>query len=279
MAADTFYSHVFAASHKQSMAEFFAGLVGQPAPAQEVPANALVAAASPEDAARLAAEARDAGYETVKLKAGMAPDAATEARRVAAVREAVGTGVKLRLDANGAWSEQQAVETLAALAEYDIEYVEQPIAPGDLEALKRVRVASRIPIAADEDVSDLASARRVIETGAADLLVFKPQALGNFHSTAYMVGRARANGVKVVVTTSIDAGIGTAAALHLAAAMDNGLAHGLATLPLLEDDLIEVPGLGVERGRMRLPGGVGLGVELDEDALDRYTAGRWEVRA
>jgi L-alanine-DL-glutamate epimerase-like enolase superfamily enzyme len=61
--------------------------------------------------------------------------------------------------------------------------------------------------------------------------------------------------------------------------MDNGLAHGLATLPLLEDDLIEAPGLIVERGRMRLPGGVGLGVELDEDALDRYTAGRWEVRA
>jgi L-alanine-DL-glutamate epimerase-like enolase superfamily enzyme len=209
----------------------------------------------------------------------MAPDAATEARRVAAVREAVGAGVKLRLDANGAWAEKQAIEALAALAGYDIEYVEQPIAPGNLEALKRVRAASAIAIAADEDVSDLASARRVIEAGAADVLVFKPQALGNFHSTAYMIGRARANGVGVVVTTSIDAGIGTAAALHLAAAMNNGLAHGLATLPLLEDDLIKAPGLGVEDGRMRLPEGVGLGVELDEDALDRYAAGRWEVRA
>jgi L-alanine-DL-glutamate epimerase-like enolase superfamily enzyme len=185
----------------------------------------------------------------------------------------------LRLDANGAWSEQQAIEMLAALADHEIEYIEQPVAPGGLETLKRVREASSIRIAADEDASDIPAAKRVIEAGAADILVLKPQSLGNFHSTAYLIGRARANGVGVVITTSIDAGIGTAAALHLAAAMNNGVAHGLATLPLLEDDLITEPGLSVQDGVLCVPAGHGLGVELDEDALDRYAVGRWETMA
>src|SRR5688572_27798095 len=83
MAADTFYSHIFARSHQQSMAEFLAGLVGQASPALEVPVNALVTASAPKDAAQIAAEARDACYGAIKLKVGMAVDASAEARRVA----------------------------------------------------------------------------------------------------------------------------------------------------------------------------------------------------
>jgi o-succinylbenzoate synthase len=261
MAADTFYSHVFAASHDQSLAEFFAGIVGQPSPAAEVPVNALVTAWSTGEAVRQSAEAVEAGFSAIKLKVGMATNVTDEQARIAAVREAIGPDVRLRLDANGAWSEQQAVETMAALAGYDIEYVEQPVAPGNLDMLKRARAAASILIAADEDADSTPAAKHVIEAGAADVLVLKPQSLGNFHSTAYLIGRARANGIGVVVTTTIDTGIGTAAALHLAASLSNGVAHGLATLPLLEDDVIKAPGLPIEAGVMNVPAAPGLGVE------------------
>ena len=93
-----------------------------------------------------------------------------------------------------------------------------------------------------------------------------------------MAEAAHLSGRSALITTSIDTGIGTALALHLAATLpDEALAHGLATLDLLEDDLIEEPGLPVVRGMMRLPDTPGLGVELDEEALMRYSDGWHEV--
>ena len=91
------------------------------------------------------------------------------------------------------------------------------------------------------------------------------------------VGSAAA-GREANVTTTIDTGIGTALALHLSATLPEGRAHGLATASLLESDLLLRP-LTVERGYMKLPLDAGLGVELDEEALMRYSDGWREVSA
>ncbi|MPZ12606.1 MAG: hypothetical protein GEU89_20700 [Kiloniellaceae bacterium] len=242
-----------------------------------VAVNALIGGGDVAAVTKSALAARKAGYGTVKLKVGLAKTVEEERLRVAACRLALGTDVRLRLDANGAWGEQQAIETLRALASYDIEYVEQPVAPGGLETLRRVREASPVRIAADEDVTDRASAERVLKAGAADALIVKPLQSGGVVLSCMIATAAAAESVSVTFTTSIDSGIGTAAALQLAAANGAGR-HGLSTLSLLEDDLI-AEGLPIEGGMMRLPETPGLGVELDEAALGRYAVGEWEIKA
>lgn len=247
------------------------------AAAESVAVNALVTAAA--GAPARARAARSDGFAVVKLKVGTLPTPEAERHRVAAVRRAVGPEVKLRLDANGAWTEEQAIATLRALLQYDIEFVEQPVAAGQPQALARVRAATGAVVAADEDVTGPAAARQLVELGAADVLVLKPQRLGGLRACQAIAEAAAAAGVPCVVTTSIEAGVGTAAALHLAAALGGPFAHGLATLELLEDDLILGPGLPAEGGVMKVPPGPGLGVRLDEAALARAAPGWREVWA
>src|SRR6185437_13358921 len=105
---------------------------------------------------------------------GMAGNVAGEVRRVAAMRDAIGSSVALRLDANGAWESELAIATLRALAGFDIEFVEQPVPAHDLAGLAAVRRASPIAIAADEAVSGFSSAQRIIEQAAVDVLILKP---------------------------------------------------------------------------------------------------------
>lgn len=240
---------------------------------ETVPVNATIALPDAASAAAAAATARASGFPCVKLKVGMAAHAEGECERVAAVRQAIGERLKLRLDANGAWRVEQAIRTIQALEPYDVELIEQPVACGDygdMEALRRVREAVRIPIAADEAVSSVAAAERVLRAGAAQVLVVKPMAVGGLRPAHDIIERAEGQGVACIVTTTLDAGIGVAAALHLAATLPApGLACGLATASLLTTDLLTAP-LAVREGRMRRPNAVGLGVQLDDEAVRRH---------
>ena len=237
---------------------------------ETVPVNATIALPDAASAADAAAKARASGFPCVKLKVGMATGAEAECERVAAVRKAIGNRLKLRLDANGAWGVKQAIHTIQALEPYDIEFVEQPVACGNVEALRRVRAAVRIPIAADEDVDSVAAAQRVLGAGAAQVLVIKPMVVGGLRPARQIIERAQAQGVACIVTTALDAGIGIAAALHLAATLPStGLACGLATGVLLTTDLLTTP-LTVRDGRVQRPNAAGLGVRLDEEAVKRH---------
>jgi o-succinylbenzoate synthase len=243
-----------------------------------VPVNATIAQQRIEAAAAAALAAGASGFACVKLKVGMESSAEAEIERVKTVREVIGDGVKLRLDANGAWDETTAITMIQRLEPFDIELVEQPVPPVELAALGRVRSAVTTRIAADEAVFDFASAQRALDH--ADILVLKPMRLGGPTVARYVAQYANAAGLDAFVTTTIDTGIGTAMALQVAASLPAAtLAHGLATLDLLEDDLILEPGLPIERGRMQVPDGPGLGVTLDEDALMRYSDGWREVSA
>ena len=154
------------------------------------------------------------------------------------------------------------------MVRHDVEYVEQPVA-GDLAALARLRSSVGVKIAADEDVADAGSAAAVIVSAAADVIVIKPVALGGIGPSWRLMQAAKAAGLGVTVTTGIETGVGTAAALHLAAALGGEGAAGLATLDLLESSLVRER-LVIEGGSMVLPPGPGLGVSLDERALSRY---------
>jgi L-alanine-DL-glutamate epimerase-like enolase superfamily enzyme len=198
---------------------------------------------------------------------------------VEAVRRAVGPGTDLRLDANCAWSEEEALERIAALAAFDIELIEQPVPASDVPALARVRAAARFPVAADEAVADERSALRLLEGGAADVLVLKPAALGGLRPAARIAAAARRAGAGALVTSFLDSALGVSAALHLAASLpEPALAAGLATGDLLEIDWADAP--QAERGALPVPSGPGLGVAPDATRLAQLACGETrEVRA
>jgi len=243
----------------------------------QVPVNATIGAESAVETARQAAAACRAGFGCVKLKVGLASDVAEERERVAAVRDALGPEIALRLDANGAWDSEGAIRTIQALEAYDLEFVEQPVPADDLDGLRQVQEAVRTPIAADEAITGLEAAQRVLELGAARVLVVKPMVVGSLQPARTMIELALKAGVSVVITTTIDTGVGVAAALHLAATLPEGSpACGLATSSLLADDIVTqrpVPCGGV----MVLPEGLGLGIELDDTALSLCAVSHGEV--
>ncbi len=256
---DTALGDWLAQSEGKSLA---AWLTGGGRVAESVPVNATIGAPDNAKAAEQARQAVENGFGCVKLKVGMAASVAGEVERVAAVRAVMGQRAKLRLDANGAWSVAQAIATLHNLEEFDLELVEQPVAAEDVAGLATVRRAINVPIAADEAVTGLDAARAIIAANAADILVIKPMVVGGLRTGREIIEMAQAAGLKSFVTTTIDSGVGIAAALHLAATLPEPvLACGLATASLLEDTLVqELP--EVRGGRMYLPKALGLGVAL-----------------
>ena len=232
-----------------------------------VAVNALISDRDAAGAAAGGGAARAAGYETVKLKVAMEASVAAELERIARVREALGSGVCLRLDANGAWDFDVACETLRAVAEFDIEYVEQPLPPGNLPLMQALSLAVSVPIALDEEVTSIEAAEQILAARAAQVLILKPLQLGGLGPALAIAANAAAAGVRSTVTTTIDSGIGTAAAIHLASALADDGVHGLATAELLEASLTTP--LPIQRGRMYIPDGLGLGVDLESAAV-RY---------
>ncbi len=240
-----------------------------------VPVNATIGVADRDAASAAAQAAVMAGYGTIKLKVGMSATIADEVRRIKAVRKAIGPATQLRLDANEAWTCDQARHILVACHECDLEYVEQPLPRDDLAGMRALREATGIPIAADEAITDISSVARVCEAEAADVLILKPQLLGGFgamRNAAYYAQRAQKF---AVVTSSLESGVGVAATLRMISRSrfvpprQKMPACGLATLHLLEDDLI-IEDLPIQDGMMQVPAVPGLGVTLDRAALEKY---------
>jgi o-succinylbenzoate synthase len=241
-------------------------------PRNHVLVNAVIGASTIHAAVCDALSAVAAGFRCLKLKLGLGVKADIE--RVHAVRQALGPNIHLRLDANEAWDFDQASTILTKCAPFDIQYVEQPLKASDLTGMHMLRKAIPIPIAADEAIEDLASARRVLDAQAADVLILKPQLLGGLSISRQIIQEATQQGVQCVVTSAIETGIGMTGILHLIAALPEvTLECGLATLHLLEDDLL-IEALSIENGLLTVPTGAGLGIHLDRQALATYALAR-----
>ena len=245
-----------------------------------VPVNGTIGFAAPREGAEAALQAIQAGFTTLKLKAGAERETEDLVARVRAIRQAVGPDVRLRLDVNGAWDLPTAEERLESVARFDIEYVEQPLAADDLAGAAELRERVRVPVAADEAVYSAGAARSLLAAGAADVLVVKPARVGGPVVVAEIAAAAAARDVPVVLSTLFETGIGVASARVAAAALPGvrrdrfagPLPHGLATAGLLEHDLLRAP-MEVEEGFLRAPGGdgsAGLGIVLDDRALRRF---------
>jgi L-alanine-DL-glutamate epimerase-like enolase superfamily enzyme len=201
-----------------------------------------------------------AGFTCFKLKVGL-PD---DDERVGAVRQAIGESALLRLDANGAWSPDEAVRRIRALAVHGIELVEQPCKT--LGEMSEVRRAVDVPLAADESIGSAVDVRAAAAESACDLVCVKLARTGGIGGARAALEEAERGGLGAYLTSNVDGPWAIAAALQLASSERVTAACGLATLDLFEDPWRAALG-PPERGAMPVPGGPGLGVDLAADAL------------
>ena len=219
-------------------------------PASAVDVNATIGAADREGAARQALAAVEAGYGCIKLKVGVGDDAG----RVAAVRAAAGAEIALRLDANGAWSVEEAVRAIEALAPAGLELVEEPT--HGLRNVREVRERVSTRIAIDETAAE----HGALGAGVADAVCLKIGRCGGISGLLAAATLVRASGAEPYVASTLDGPLGIAAALHAAAALASRgpvPACGLATLQMFADVDDQLP---VDGGRIALPSAPGLGV-------------------
>jgi L-alanine-DL-glutamate epimerase-like enolase superfamily enzyme len=219
--------------------------------ARSIPVNATIAAEDRAGAAAQAAAAVEAQFDCVKLKVGIGDDAG----RVAAVRAAIGARAAIRIDANGAWTIEEAIAHLRHLAPAGIELAEEPV--HGVEPLRAVRAEVDVALAMDETAAEEGAP----ESGATHAVCLKIGRCGGISGVLRDAAAARLGGSTVYLASTYDGPIGIAGGVHAAAGLSaSGIlpAHGLATL-----DLFAEPGerLRAVRGAIRVPRDPGLGVE------------------
>ncbi|GGH36324.1 o-succinylbenzoate synthase [Microbacterium album] len=205
----------------------------------EIPVNATLPAVPVERVGEVLA--RYDGCRTVKVKvAERAQTLADDVARVRAVRELLGPEGRVRIDANGGWNVDEAEHAAHALAEFDLEYLEQPCAT--VAELAELRTRLRrwdLPIAADESVRKAQDPLAVARAGAADLVVVKAQPLGGVRRALEIVA---ATGLPAVVSSALDTSVGLSQGAALAAALpDLPFDCGLGTASLLAADVVADP--------------------------------------
>lgn len=238
-----------------------------------IPVNVTVPACSPEKAHQIVLAG---GCTTAKVKvAERGQTLADDIARLEAVRDALGPGGLIRVDANGGWDLDEAVRAISLLerAAAGLEYAEQPCA--SVEELAAVRRRVDVPIAADESIRRAEDPYLVRDLEAADIAVLKVQPLGGVRACLRI---AEDIGLPVVVSSAVESSVGIAAGVALAAALPT-LEHacGLATIQLLTDDVAVSPLLPVDGYLPVAP------VRLDDAALARLAAptdrvAHWERR-
>jgi o-succinylbenzoate synthase len=229
--------------------------------AKPVPCNATLVAGTPEEVAADAKSWAGRGFTTFKLKLGAGDDVA----QVRAVREALGPDARIRVDANGAWSVEEALGVLRMIEPLGIELVEQPVADG--RGMARVTAETSVPVAADELVESGKDARRAAGSKECDLATVKLAKVGGIGEANGIAGQ-----LPIYLSSALDGPLGIAAAAQAAQALPfegpaRGLAHGLAT-QLLFSKTTASSQCEVVDGELRLPAGPGLGVEIDDEALE-----------
>jgi L-alanine-DL-glutamate epimerase-like enolase superfamily enzyme len=236
-----------------------------------VPTKFSVSGQEPAKAADLASWAVSQGFQTMKVKVGIEPEA--DVARVRAVRQAIGPGVRLGVDANGGWSPRVAVQTIRRLYEYGIYFVEQPVPALDAAWMADVRSQVQVPIMADESVNTLQDAMALVRARAADVLSVYVGKGGGVGAARKITAVAEGAGLTCTVGSNLEMGVASAAMIHLAMA-SRGIGAEEFPCDILgpffyEDDVLAEP-LPITAGQARPFERPGLGVDLDDAKVERY---------
>lgn len=213
------------------------------------------------------------GCRTVKVKVGEPGQGIQDdIDRVVAVRDALGESGQIRIDVNGGWNVEEAIDAITKLdrAAGGLEYVEQPVAT--IADLARVRKAVNVLIAADESIRRVEDPYEVVRADAADIAVLKVQPLGGVWAALQI---AQDIGLPVVVSSALESSIGLSAGIALAAALPElQFACGLATANLLVGDLVTQPLLPTD-GKIQVGRVIPDPTKLQEFAAEKETTKRW----
>ena len=223
------------------------------APVDSVAVNAVLGAISSLTAAVIQGAVAE-GFRILKIKVGSGPlrEEIGDLQRICA---ALPEGIRLRLDANGAWDAGDAEAFLAACRQLPIEGFEEPLRAPDLSTLRRLQALVDFPLAIDESSHLIAC--DFWQAPPVRRLVIKPARYGGLLASVELGLRAQAAGVECIVTSSLESACGLAACAHLAAAVAPDACHGLATADWLAHDTGPAP--PISDGRMLIPQVPGLG--------------------
>jgi L-alanine-DL-glutamate epimerase-like enolase superfamily enzyme len=230
---------------------------------------AYVSGTTPADVGEAARQARKQGFGTCYLKVG-ADDPHVDEERVAAVRDGAGADMRIRIDANEAWSPGSAIRMIRRLERYDLELVEQPVSGRALAEMAYVRSRIDTPLLANEASWTRHDQLAVIRAGAADVLSVDNQLDGGLLNLKRSAGICEAAGLPVVKHSLGELGVALAAAVHVLASTPNARFANQGYGALLADDVTAGFGGPADGSQVAVPDGPGLGVALDQDKVDRY---------
>lgn len=224
---------------------------------------------TPATVADIAADAVQRGYRQLELKAGdQRPE--NDLERLRLVREAIGPDIPIKIDFNGYYDTKTAIRLIRAMEPLGVQWIEQPAKYWDLEGLAMIRNAVSVVIVVDETVETPHDMMRVARAGAADAVHVKPTIKGGLTTARRIAAVAEAAGIAVVPGTSAPTGVGMQAARAFIAATPelSGGAHG-SPLDILVEDIVVDP-IPADSVVVPIEDRPGLGIELDEQAIERY---------
>jgi D-galactarolactone cycloisomerase len=227
-----------------------------------------------DNAAETKRHAED-GFHAVKIKIGF--NVEEDLRVIRAVREAIGSDVRLMIDANHGYDAMEAVELGRRAADYGIDWYEEPVVPEQLGAYRHVRANQPIPVAGGETWHTRWGTREPIETRAIDIIQPDLCGIGGFTEARRVADQAALHGVRLVPHVWGTA-VQIAAALQFMAAMIPNPVRVNPIEPILEFDRTENPfrqaviksPIEHVKGIVAIPTGPGLGIEIDRDALSEF---------
>ncbi len=230
-----------------------------------------------EDVERITSKMKE-GYRTFMIKMGANP-IDVDIARARAITEAFGDKIHVNVDANQGWDLPQALTFFEGTRGCRLDFVEQPLPKGEIQALRLVRSRATHPISADESVQSVRDAVELARDGLVDVFSLKVSKNGGISRARDIVALARSHGIRCLMNSMIEMGISQAAALHLGAATHNLIDCGqcyMSTLRLI-DDVTDFGDL-IDDAVARVPDKPGLGVEIDEDRLKKYTEESLEIK-
>ncbi|MFN0167920.1 MAG: mandelate racemase/muconate lactonizing enzyme family protein [Bryobacteraceae bacterium] len=222
-----------------------------------------IGAFPPDDAARIAVNAKSQGLRGCKVKVGT--DVRSDLDRVGAVRDAVGPDFRVGVDSNGGWTEAETVAALAGLERLNVNMIEQPLSRGGNEflACARIRQRTHIPIMLDESIFTIEEAMEAIRWDACDIISIYPGKNGGMYRSTQIAKMAEAAGMECVIGSNLEWDIASSAMLQVAVSIPNlseRVDHDIIG-PLYQEPVTDPP-LRIADGRSWVPEGPGLGLAL-----------------
>jgi L-alanine-DL-glutamate epimerase-like enolase superfamily enzyme len=226
-----------------------------------------VSIGDPKKMAADAVKIKEEGYPAIKVKLGN--NGETDVIRIKAIREAVGNEIPLRIDANQGWNVEEAIQTLQALAKYDIQHCEEPIPRWDFMQLPKVKQASPIPIMSDESCGDEHDAERLINLKACDYFNIKLGKSGGIFKALKMVKLAEASHIHLQIGAFMESRLAMTCFAHFSLCSPMIEHYDFDTALMFIEDPV-TGGIKYEKnGVVKVPESAGLGATVSEARLNK----------